>query len=91
MKKISIGLLSFLVLNLPLYATSGKDLNKIKEQLIEQSIKTYQGNCPCPYNLMRNGRICGRSSAYSRPRGKAPLCYVDDISDQEANKFIGKK
>lgn len=91
MKKIFIGLLYFIVLSLPLYAASNKDLNKIKKQLIEQSIRTYQGSCPCPYNIMKNGRICGRRSAYSRPRGKAPLCYVEDISDQETDRFIIKK
>ncbi len=30
---------------------------------------------------MRNGRACGGRSAYSRPGGRAPLCYPSDVSE----------
>ncbi|WP_352967508.1 SH3 domain-containing protein [Mesorhizobium sp. M1066] len=33
------------------------------------------GRCDCPYDLMRNGRLCGGRSAYSRPGGRSPVCY----------------
>ena len=36
--------------------------------------------CACPDDVMRNGRSCGATSAYSRPGGAAPLCYVTDVS-----------
>lgn len=36
--------------------------------------------CACPDDTMRNGRACGSRSAYSRPGGAAPLCYVHDIT-----------
>ncbi|RCS22695.1 SH3 domain-containing protein [Phyllobacterium salinisoli] len=35
----------------------------------------YVGTCDCPYDLMRNGRLCGGRSAYSRPGGRNPVCY----------------
>lgn len=35
----------------------------------------YVGRCDCPYDLMRNGRLCGGRSAYSRPGGREPACY----------------
>ena len=35
----------------------------------------YVGTCDCPYDLMRNGRLCGGRSAYSRPGGRNPICY----------------
>lgn len=35
----------------------------------------YVGKCDCPYDRMRNGRICGGRSAYSRPGGRSPQCY----------------
>ncbi|WP_183433623.1 SH3 domain-containing protein [Mesorhizobium sp. RMAD-H1] len=35
----------------------------------------YVGRCDCPYDLMRNGRLCGGRSAYSRPGGRDPTCY----------------
>lgn len=36
----------------------------------------YRGRCDCPYDRMRNGRRCGGNSAYSRPGGRSPICYV---------------
>ncbi|MDO2948840.1 hypothetical protein M8828_10460 [Aeromonas simiae] len=51
----------------------------ITERLIRESIAAYPGNCPCPYSQMRNGRRCGKRSAWSRPGGKAPLCYPEDV------------
>lgn len=37
--------------------------------------KAMVGRCDCPYDLMRNGRLCGGRSAYSRPGGRNPVCY----------------
>ncbi len=50
-----------------------------KKQMIRQSIANYSGPCPCPYSVMRNGRSCGKRSAWSKPGGASPLCYVSDI------------
>lgn len=36
----------------------------------------YVGTCDCPYDLMRNGRRCGGNSAYSKPGGRSPQCYL---------------
>ncbi|MFG1492679.1 hypothetical protein ABMA75_03865 [Halobacteriovorax sp. ZH4_bin.1] len=63
------------------------DLDKAKEEMIRQSIMQYSGNCPCPYNTMKNGRRCGKSSAYSKPGGASPLCYKSDVSDSAAKAF----
>jgi len=52
----------------------------IKQRLIRQSIAAYSGSCPCPYNVDRAGRSCGRRSAYSRPGGASPLCYPRDVT-----------
>lgn len=52
----------------------------IRRILIRESISTYYGSCPCPYNADRAGRSCGRRSAYSRRGGAAPLCYDADVS-----------
>ncbi|UFH51352.1 hypothetical protein [Pseudomonas sp. KNUC1026] len=56
--------------------------DEIAQQLIDQSIAQYPGNCPCPYNLASNGSRCGKRSAYSRPGGRAPLCFREDVSSQ---------
>jgi hypothetical protein len=54
----------------------------IRELLIRQSITTYPGSCPCPYASDREGRRCRTRSAYSKPGGRAPLCYPDDVTNQ---------
>lgn len=53
---------------------------QIARALIERSIALYSGSCPCPYNVMRNGRRCGGNSAWSRPGGYSPLCYPSDVT-----------
>ena len=35
--------------------------------------------CACPDDLNRAGRRCGLTSAYVRPGGYAPYCYVTDV------------
>jgi hypothetical protein len=53
---------------------------QIKKAIIRQSVASYPGNCPCPYNVARNGSMCGRRSAYSKTGGYAPMCYPADVS-----------
>lgn len=53
-----------------------------RTHIIEYSIASYPGPCPCPYNLMRNGARCGGRSAYSKPGGYEPYCYDHDLSDE---------
>ncbi|WP_199336917.1 hypothetical protein [Oscillatoria sp. FACHB-1407] len=38
---------------------------------------TGQG-CQCPYDIDAAGRRCGGRSAYSRPGGASPICYMDE-------------
>ncbi len=64
-----------------------KTYAKTPELMIQESIAQYPGICPCPYSTMGNGKKCGKRSAYSRPGGYEPLCYVSDITGQP---FINK-
>jgi hypothetical protein len=57
------------------------DRDQIIQQIIQRSIRTYSGNCPCPYNTTASGRRCGGNSAYSRPGGRSPICYPSDVSE----------
>lgn len=43
----------------------GASTEKIKQAIIQESIESYSGNCPCPYNSARNGSRCGGRSAWS--------------------------
>ncbi|WP_336955330.1 hypothetical protein [Acinetobacter johnsonii] len=93
MKKI----LLFIGLTLTLTLTFAADAKQatqsdeaIKKEIIQQSIQTYSGNCPCPYNTARNGSRCGKRSAYNRVGGAAPLCYPEDVSDRMVKEFKGR-
>src|SRR4051794_2086356 len=55
---------------------------QVRQQMITESIASYPGHCPCPYNLASNGSHCGKRSAWSKAGGYAPLCYAQDISDE---------
>ena len=59
---------------------SRSDDAAIKQAIIRESISSYSGSCPCPYNRDRAGRSCGKRSAYSRPGGKSPVCYEADVT-----------
>ncbi len=42
---------------------------------INQNNTSYDGSCPCPYSIARDGSTCGARSAYSRSGGASPQCY----------------
>lgn len=51
--------------------------------IVAASIAAYKATgrpCACPEDLMRNGRRCGKNSAYIKANGYRPLCRVSDIS-----------
>ncbi len=60
---------------------------QVRQEMIRDSIASYPGNCPCPYNTARNGSSCGGRSAYSRGGGYAPLCYASDISKADVDRY----
>lgn len=60
---------------------------QIRQAIIRESINSYPGNCPCPYNSARNGSSCGGRSAYSRAGGYAPMCYPADVSKAEVDAY----
>ncbi len=63
------------------FAASDLTDAQVRQRMIQESIASYSGSCPCPYNSARNGSQCGGRSAYSKPGGASPLCYPKDISD----------
>lgn len=62
----------------------------VKRKIIQQSIESYPGNYPCPYNTARNGSRCGKRSAYNRAGGYAPLCYPEDVSERMVREYKGR-
>jgi hypothetical protein len=43
--------------------------------------------CACPEDLARNGSRCGGRSAYSRPGGAEPYCYVADVPKEKIDAY----
>jgi hypothetical protein len=73
-----------LLLTAPALAREPLSDAQVRQAIIQDSIARYQATghpCACPFNLMRNGRQCGRVTAYSRPGGASPLCFDRDVSD----------
>ena len=55
--------------------------DEVRQRIIAASIAAYPGNCACPYSTMRNGHRCGGRSAYSKPGGRTPICYAEDVTE----------
>jgi hypothetical protein len=36
---------------------------------------------------MRNGRACGKRSAWSKPNGEEPLCYDRDVTAEMVDAY----
>ncbi|AWL28307.1 hypothetical protein A7P53_02805 [Acinetobacter defluvii] len=66
---------------------NSENVAAIKQKIIQQSIESYPGNCPCPYNTASNGSRCGKRSAYNRVGGYAPLCYPEDVSERMIKEY----
>jgi hypothetical protein len=60
---------------------------QVRQAIIKESIASYPGRCPCPYNIMSNGRACGGRSAYSRPGGYSPVCFPADVTAEMINEY----
>ena len=63
---------------------------QIAEILIRESREAYYRTghpCACPEDRARNGSRCGKRSAYTRPGGAEPYCYVTDVSAAEIARY----
>jgi len=77
--KQAILILSLVLLSGTAHARPMSDA-EIRRSIIQDSLASYPGNCPCPYNTDRRGHACGGRSAYSRPGGYAPICYASQVT-----------
>ena len=88
---ISLKNLFYLLLSIVIVFYCNQTFSKTPEQIIQDSISQYPGKCPCPYSIMSNGKKCGKRSAYSKPGGYEPLCYVSDIFKKKNSGNVQKK
>lgn len=84
--KIRAALIGLVLAASPAYAAHMTDA-QVRQAIIQGSLTSYPGNCPCPYNVDRRGHSCGRRSAYSRPGGYAPICYEGDVSPAMVRQY----
>ena len=61
--------------------------SQIKQMIIQQSINSYPGRCPCPYHAASNGSRCGGRSAYSRSGGYSIICYEEDVDNAMVTSY----
>lgn len=67
------------------------DRAQVLQAIIAESIASYSGSCPCPYNTDRAGHSCGRRSAYSKPGGASPICYEQDVTQSMIDAYLARK
>jgi hypothetical protein len=72
-------------------APSSRQITAARREIIRQSIASYPGSCPCPYNVDRAGRRCGERSAWSRPGGYAPICYESDVTEARLATYFARR
>jgi len=80
----TIILILFIIFSNFCYEDDNQDT--LVKNMITKSIANYPGKCACPYQLKSNGKKCGKSSAFLKPRGYSPLCYSSDITNQIVNE-----
>jgi hypothetical protein len=90
MKHLAVSFITALAL-LSVLTVAAKETHltdaAIAQLIIEESISSYPGNCPCPYNSARNGSRCGKRSAYNRAGGYSPLCFKEDVSKDMVQEY----
>jgi len=60
---------------------------QVRERVVQESLESYPGNCPCPYNSDRAGRGCGARSAWSRGGGYSPICFEREVTPDQVRQW----
>ena len=77
-----------LVLLATLPVTAAVSDEQARAATLQQSLASYPGPCPCPYNRMRNGRACGNVSVW---RGRAAIRRFATIAISRLTCFVSSK
>src|ERR1035437_2757670 len=81
MRRTIIAIITLLYLATPVTAQRALSDQEIAQAIIHECLAIYHAErpCACPEDTARNGSRCGGRSAYNRPDGAAPRCYVKDV------------
>jgi hypothetical protein len=63
--------------------------DEIRVDILNGFLKSFEGECPCPTSVDKQGKTCGDDSAYFKTRGKV-ICFKRDISDADVNAYRQK-
>jgi len=84
----------FVFLSLLLAAVAVAETPLTDQQIAATIVKASRGAyyqtghlCACPEDAARNGSWCGKRSAYSRPGGAEPYCYVTDVPKEKIDAY----
>jgi len=55
--------------------------------IIDESIRRWNGECPCPYSYAWNGKQCAENSAYMKRVPNGPYCYPQDVPHWLMNQY----
>lgn len=67
------------------------DRSAVIRALIAESQQSYRGNCPCPENRVKNGRLWGGNSAWSNRGGYTSLCYPSDVTQRVIDEYMARR
>lgn len=73
----------------PASAQRGLSNQELAEAIVRECLAVYHTGrpCACPEDKAHNGSRCGGRSAYDRPGGAAPFCYVKDVSAEQVAAY----
>jgi hypothetical protein len=85
MRQTIIAIITLLCVAAPATAQRAPSDDEIAQAIIRECLAIYHAErpCACPEDTARNGSRCGRRSAYNRPGGATPRCYVKDVRPEE--------
>lgn len=92
MRSIFLGFLG-IIISTSVYSTELTD-TQIQNIIIKESVSSYLqsiGNCPCPYNRDRAGRLCGKRSAWTKSGGNSPICFPNDVTKEMIQNYKNNK
>ncbi|CNK89013.1 Uncharacterised protein [Yersinia aldovae] len=85
---ISVLALALVLFSVPTLAkVANLSDDNVKQMVINESIESYPGNCPCPFNSAKNGSSCGKRSAWSRAGGYSPICYKKEVTKEMVTEW----
>src|SRR5689334_20578112 len=90
MRVLTGSALAAIFLTAPVAAQSNLTDAQIAAAIVKESRDFYYATghpCACPEDHARNGSRCGGRSAYSRPGGAEPKCYISDVTKTEIEAY----